>query len=127
MSTSARILNKEYSPSGDRRRQTREALKWVVLAYFCENNWGKLLNLSESGMCLEFAEAPKPGQRINFTLQAMGRMPGLFGGEAVSETFQADGEIKWTREFERTAGGGVRGEAEAEAGADAEGFCVLPF
>ncbi len=106
MSTSARILNKEYSPSGDRRRQTREALKWVVLAYFCENNWGKLLNLSESGMCLEFAEAPKPGQRINFTLQAMGRMPGLFGGEVVSETFQADGEIKWTREFERTAGVG---------------------
>src|SRR5260370_27777751 len=107
MSTSARILNKEYSPSGDWGRQTREALKWVVLAYFCENNWGKLLNLSESGMCLEFAEAPKPGQRINFTLQAMGRMPGLFGGEVVSETFQADGEIKWTREFERTAGGGL--------------------
>src|SRR5258708_37760349 len=36
----------------------------------------------------------------------MGRMPGLFGGEVVSETFQADGEIKWTREFERTAGVG---------------------
>jgi TonB family protein len=103
MPTSATIL-REDGLSGERRSQTREALKWVILAYFCENNWGKLLNMNESGMCLEFAEAPRMGERISFTLEAMGRMPAPFGGEIVSETFQAAGEIQWTREFERTAG-----------------------
>jgi TonB family protein len=103
MSILATILSQD-GLSGERRGRTREALKWVVLVYFCENNWGKLLNVNESGMCFEFAEAPKLGQRISFTLEAMGRMPAPFGGEVVSETFQAAGEIKWTREFERTAG-----------------------
>ena len=103
MSTSATFLE-ENSKSGNRRGCRREPLKWVVLVYFGENNWGKLLNLNETGMCLEFADAPSEGERIGFTLQAMGRMPDEFGGEIISETFAAAGEIKWTREFERTAG-----------------------
>ena len=28
---------------------------YVVLAFFGEDNWGKLTNLSESGMAIEFA------------------------------------------------------------------------
>ena len=103
MSTSATFLD-ENSKSGNRRGCRREPLKWVVLVYFGENNWGKLLNLNETGMCLEFADAPSQGERIGFELQAMGRMPEAFGGEIISETFAAAGEIKWTREFERTAG-----------------------
>jgi TonB family protein len=103
MSTSATFLE-ENSKSGNRRGCRREPLKWVVLVYFGENNWGRLLNLNETGMCLEFADAPSQGERIGFTLQAMGLMPEAFGGEIISETFAAAGEIKWTREFERTAG-----------------------
>src|ERR1700704_2397045 len=103
MFTSATIFE-QGGQTINRRGRPREPLKWVVLVYFGENNWGKLLNLNETGMCLEFADSPSQGERIGFTLQAMGRMPEAFGGEIISETFAAAGEIKWTREFERTAG-----------------------
>lgn len=103
MSTTATILE-EDAVTRNRRVCPREPLKWLVLAYFGENNWGKLLNMTENGMCFEFAEPPSPGQRINFSFEAMGRMPTSFGGEVVSNTFQAAGEIKWMRELERTAG-----------------------
>jgi protein TonB len=103
MSTSATIFEQDGQTT-NRRGRPREPLKWVVLVYFGENNWGKLLNMNESGMCLEFAEPPAPGERIRFAFEAMGRTPAQFGGEIVSDTFQAAGEIKWTREFERIAG-----------------------
>lgn len=103
MSTTATILE-EDAVTRDRRGCTRKPLKWVVLVYFGENNWGKLLNMTEKGVCFEFAEPPSPGQQINLSFEAMGRMPASFGGEVVSNTFQAAGEIKWMREFERTAG-----------------------
>ena len=103
MSTSATFLE-ENSKSGNRRGCRREPLKWVVLVYFGEHNWGKLLNLNETGMCFEFADAPSEGEHIGFTLQAMGRLPEVFGREVISEAFGAAGEIRWTREFERTAG-----------------------
>jgi TonB family protein len=103
MSTLATILEQDGNTI-NRRGCPRAPLKWVVLVYFGENNWGKLLNMNESGMCFEFAEQPSLNQRINFTFEAMGRMPAQFGGEVISESFQAAGEIKWTREFERTAG-----------------------
>jgi protein TonB len=103
MSTSATIFEQD-GQTINRRGRPREPLKWVVLVYFGENNWGKLLNMNESGMCLEFAEPPTAGERIRFAFEAMGRTPAHFGGEIVSDTFQAAGEIKWTREFERIAG-----------------------
>jgi len=104
MFTSATIFE-QGGQTINRRGRPREPLKWVVLVYFGENNWGKLLNMNESGMCLEFAEPPTPGERIRFAFEAMGRTPAHFGGEIVSDTFQAAGEIKWTRGFERIAGG----------------------
>jgi hypothetical protein len=103
MSTAATILE-ENGVTRSRRGCPREPLKWVVLVYFGEDNWGKLMNLTENGMCFEFAQTPAAGQRINFSFEAMGRMPASFGGEVVSNTFQAAGEIKWMREFERIAG-----------------------
>ena len=103
MSTLATI-SEQGGNTVNRRGCPRAPLKWVVLVYFGENNWGKLLNMNESGMCFEFAEQPSLNQRINFTFDAMGRMPAQFGGEVISESFRAAGEIKWTREFERTAG-----------------------
>jgi TonB family protein len=103
MSTLATISEQDGNTI-NRRGCPRAPLKWVVLVYFGENNWGKLLNMNESGMCFEFAEEPSLNQRITFTFDAMGCMPAQFGGEVISESFRAAGEIKWTREFERTAG-----------------------
>jgi len=81
MSTSVTI-SKEDGITGNRRRCPREPLKWVVLAFFGETNWGKLVDMNESGMCFEFEQRPALGERISFTLEAMGRMPASFGGES---------------------------------------------
>src|SRR5712672_3507841 len=92
------------SKAANRRTRGREPLNWVVLVYFGESNWGKLLNLNETGMCFEFAEPPKRGQNIRFTLEGMGRLPVSLEDEVQSEKLLAGGEIKWVRDFERTAG-----------------------
>jgi TonB family protein len=76
----------------------------VVLVFFGEDNWGKLTDMSESGMSFEFSRQPALGERVNFTFQAMGCMPVPRAGEIFGESFEAAGEIVWTREFERIAG-----------------------
>src|SRR5260370_4131982 len=63
-------------------------------------------------MCFEFAQLPSERERINFTLEAMGRLPAWFGGEVISESFQVAGDRRWTRDFERTAGAQVFSLAE---------------
>src|SRR6266851_526552 len=103
MSISPTIFKNE-SRSSERRSGSRESFKWVVLVYFGQDNWGKLVDLSESGMCFEFAQLPSDRERINFTLEAMGRLPAWFGGEVISDSFQVAGDVRWTRDFERTAG-----------------------
>jgi len=104
MSTPVTIVKNDNGITGNRRCCPREPIKWVVLAFFGETNWGKLMNINESGMCFEFEERPALGERISFVLEAMGCMPASFGGEVISNSFQAAGEIKWTRDFEKTAG-----------------------
>ena len=94
----------EGSKTANRRAHVRQPLNWVVLVYFGESNWGKLQNLNETGMCFEYAEPPKQGQRIRFTLEGMGRLPAPLESEVLSEKLLAAGEIKWIRDFERTAG-----------------------
>jgi TonB family protein len=111
MFTGTTIFN-EDGQAANRRGCAREPLKWVVLVFYGEHNWGKLLDMNESGMRFEYAEPPSLGQRISFTFEAMGRMPAPFGGEVISDTFQAAGEIKWAREFERMAGVEFAGLAE---------------
>ena len=103
MSTSPTIHQNE-SQSGERRSGSREPLKWVVLVYFGQDNWGKLIDLSETGMRFEFAQTPSESERVNFTFQAMGRLPDSFGGEIISDSFEATGDVRWTRDFERIAG-----------------------
>jgi len=76
----------------------------VVLVYFGLDNWGKLIDVSESGMRFEFAQPPSDRERINFTFEAMGCLPGPSGREIISDSFQAVGDVRWTRDFERTAG-----------------------
>src|SRR5689334_7104860 len=94
----------EGSKTANRRTHVRQPLNWVVLVYFGESNWGKLQNLNETGMCFEYAEPPKQGQRIRFTLEGMGRLPSPLESEVLSEKLLAAGEIKWIHDFERTAG-----------------------
>ncbi|HVH71339.1 MAG TPA: TonB family protein, partial [Candidatus Dormibacteraeota bacterium] len=61
-------------------------------------------NMSESGMELEFARLPLLRERVKFTFQAMGSMPVAPDGGVLAESFEAAGEVVWTREFERLAG-----------------------
>ena len=104
MFTSVRI-SKDSWRIEERRSSPREALKrHVVLVFFSEDNWGKLTNVSESGMAFEFAKPPLLRERVSFTFQAMGCMPMPRKGKALCESFEVPGEIVWTREFERGAG-----------------------
>ncbi len=100
----APTIHKNDSRGSERRSCPREPLKWVVLVFFGEDNWGKLIDMSESGMSIEFAHLPPLHQRIDFTFEAMGCMPLPAGGKIFSGSFKTAGKVVWVREFERTAG-----------------------
>jgi len=76
----------------------------VVLVLFGEDNWGKLIDISENGMSFEFGQLPPLHQRINFTFEAMGPIPLPAGRKIFSGSFRVAGDVLWAREFERTAG-----------------------
>lgn len=104
MSLSTKV-SKEIPAPRERRGCSREILKhYSVLVFFGESNWGKIINISESGMSFEFAAAPTLRERINLTLQTMACMPVPQAEGIFAHTFEAVGEIVWTREFERVAG-----------------------
>src|SRR5207302_7738583 len=103
MSISSAIQNFEKQAS-ERRARSREPLKWVVLTYFGQDNWGKLIDLNETGMRFEFYQAPSDGARINFKFEAIGLSPASCGRGIINESFQAEGDVRWTRDFERIAG-----------------------
>lgn len=92
----------------DERRSCRRAtLQWVVLVFFGGDQWGKLVDLSEKGMCFQFEHPPALRQSISFTFEAMGCMaiPSEgHEGSVFGDSIQATGRVKWTREFERIAG-----------------------
>src|SRR5947208_15625858 len=56
MFTSA-AAHKHDGRTNERRSCNREPLQWAVLVFFGDN-WGKLIDLSEKGMCFQFAHAP---------------------------------------------------------------------
>jgi TonB family protein len=104
MSSSPAVSNGNAKPR-ERRGFPRETLKhYVVLLFFGEDNWGKLTNMSESGMSFEFSRPPALRERINFSFQVMGCMPVPRDGRGLGESFEAAGEIIWMRDFERIAG-----------------------
>ena len=103
MSILSAIQNDERQ-AGERRARSREPLKWVVLTYFGQDNWGKLIDLNETGMRFEFYQAPSDGARINFKFEAIGLSPASCGRGIINESFQAEGDVRWTRDFERIAG-----------------------
>jgi len=98
----------KYDGKTDERRSCRRAtLQWVVLVYFGGDQWGRLVDLSERGMCFQFEHAPALRQSIDFTFEAMGCMAiptEGHEGKVFGDSIQATGRVKWTREFERTAG-----------------------
>src|SRR5690349_518196 len=103
--SSSTAISKDSARNEERRSAPRETLKrYVVLVFFGEDNWGKLTNMSESGMAFEFAKPPSLEERVNFTFQAMGSMPAPPNGKGLGDSFEAPGKIVWTREFERGAG-----------------------
>lgn len=102
---SSSMFSKDSEKTEERRSSPREKMKrHVVLVFFGEDNWGKLTNMSESGMAFEFAKPPSLSERVNFTFQAMGGTPMPRNGKALGDLFEAPGKIVWTREFERGAG-----------------------
>lgn len=97
--------SRDRSRTEERRSSPRRALKGrVALVFFGEDNWGKLTNMSERGMAFEFAKPPSLRERVNFTIQVMGCMPMAPKGKALGGSFEAPGEVVWTRDFERGAG-----------------------
>lgn len=103
MSTSAEAYKHNWR-SNERRSCPREPLHWIVLVFFGQNNWGKLIDLSEKGMCFQFEQSPSLKEPIEFTFEAMGCMSIPHEANAFGDSFQAAGRVVWTREFERTAG-----------------------
>jgi len=97
-------IEKDTSRTDNRRVCAREVIGVVVLVYFGQHNWGKLLNISESGMAFEFDQLPPLGQPISFTLEMMGRPPAQLVREIPCNCIQAYGRVVWTQEFERAAG-----------------------
>ena len=103
MSTSAAAHKHDWR-SNERRSSRREPLRWIVLVFFGQNNWGKLIDLSEKGMCFQFEQTPSVKEPIEFTFEAMGCMSIPHEANVFGDSFQAAGRVVWTHDFERTAG-----------------------
>ena len=103
MFTSA-AAHKHDGRTHERRSCPREPLNWIVLVFFGQSNWGKLIDLSEKGMCFQFEQPPSVKEPIEFTFEAMGCMSIPHEANSFGDSFQAAGRVVWTHEFERTAG-----------------------
>src|ERR1700741_1001807 len=88
----------------ERRGRLRGPLRGIVLVFFGNRNWGKLIEMNEEGMSFEFAHLPSLRERVNFTFEVMGSRPTPLVGKSPSESFEATGDILWTQGFERIAG-----------------------
>jgi len=94
----------ENGQLADRRACTRETLNWLALVFFDRDNWGKLINLSETGMAFEFSQPPATRQLSTFVLEAMSPQPSQPGGALRTGSIQIDGQIIWTQDSEKMAG-----------------------
>jgi TonB family protein len=72
--------------------------------FFGIGKWGRLINFSEGGMAFEFYQLPPSGQRISFGLELMRREPPETADKLATDSIHADGQVVWTRDFERCAG-----------------------
>ncbi len=72
--------------------------------FFGLGKWGRLINIGEGGMAFEFYQPPPSGQRISFGLEVMSGEPPEPSGKLATDPIRADGQVVWTRDFERCAG-----------------------
>lgn len=100
-------VHRHNGRASERRSSRRTTLQWVVLVFFGQDHWGKLIDLSEKGMRFQFEHPPALQGPINFTFEAMGctaiPQEGV-DGKLFGDSIQATGRVVWTRDFERTAG-----------------------
>ena len=94
----------EQVETSNRRLCPRGTFRGVVLVFFGLGKWGRLMNIGEGGMAFEFYELPPSGLRISFGLEVMGREPSEPSGKLNTDSIHADGQVVWTRDFERCAG-----------------------
>ena len=105
MSSISPAISNESAKPEERRGTPRQRLSHcVVLAFFGEDSWGRLVNISENGMAFEFSKPPSLREQVNFTFEVMGCMPLPHDASVLAESFEARGEILWLRDFEREAG-----------------------
>jgi TonB family protein len=95
---------KEQVETANRRLYPRGTIRGVVLVFFGLGKWGRLINISEGGMAFEFYQLPPSDQRISFGLEAMRREPPETADKLATDSIHADGQVVWTRDFERCAG-----------------------
>ena len=95
---------KEQVETDNRRLYPRGTISGVVLVFFGIGKWGRLINFSEGGMAFEFYQLPPSGQRISFGLELMRREPPETADKLATDSIHADGQVVWTRDFERCAG-----------------------
>jgi TonB family protein len=72
--------------------------------FFGLGKWGRLINIGEGGMAFEFYQLPPSGQRISFGLEVMSREPSEPSGQLGADSIRVEGEVVWSRDFERCAG-----------------------
>ena len=101
--SSSRAIPKGNFRCNERRCHAREPLDEIVLVLFGQNDWGKLIEVSEGGMSFEFSEPPPQREAIHFRFEPMGSIPSKSRTEIISY-LEGRGKAVWTREFERTAG-----------------------
>lgn len=87
----------------DRRSHPRETPEWLALVFLGEDNWGKLLNLSETGMAFEFSQPVSLQTSSTFVLESI-RLVSAQDGELALNSIQTPGQIVWTHDSGRTAG-----------------------
>src|SRR3989442_13834177 len=103
--SSSPTIHKNEGLNSERRSGSREPLKWVVLVYFGQDNWGKLVDLSESGMRFEFAQPPSDREGSNFAFEPRGRLRASFVGEKNKVLARSLGGGQCMHDFEQAAVG----------------------
>src|SRR5437588_9855151 len=102
MSSISPAISNESAKPEERRGTPRQRLSHcVVLAFFGEDSWGRLVNISENGMAFEFSKPPSLREQVNFTFEVMGCMPLPHDARVLAASCEAYGKITCICDFVR--------------------------
>src|SRR6266851_6262410 len=101
--SSAHTTPKAAAAPLDRRSHPRETPEWLALVFLDADNWGKLHNLSETGMAFEFSQPVSLRTSSTFVLESI-RLMSAQDGDLTLNSIQTPGQIVWADESGRTAG-----------------------